>query len=104
MNYTKKKIKNIDNTIKVKIYNGTKKTIDAKIINKKNYLASDTEKIDVKTKFDYKLPIYKNDVIGNADIFIGGKMVNSCKILAKDTVLEYNFKYCLNKVINCFIL
>ena len=68
------------------------------------YLMNKNDNSDFKTNLHYEYPIKKNQKIGTVDVYINHQKVQTRNIVAKESVEEFNFQYCLNKVFNWFIL
>lgn len=98
-----KSILDNDMPVQVNIENGTKAQIKAKVEGNSSMLVSDNEMIDLKTSINYKLPIKKNEVVGNVDIYVNDKRVERHNIISMETVKKYDFAYCFEKTLDYFI-
>lgn len=103
-NYKSKNLLKKNKTITVRTDKGTKKSIKASIIGNSKYLISPGEEYYFKTKINYHFPVSKKEKIGTVDVYIGEQKVQTREIVAEESVEEFNFQYCLNKVFNWFIL
>ena len=103
-NYNYKNLLKKNKIININTERGTKQKIKAYIQGSSKYLINNKENYNFKTKIHYNFPIEKKDKIGTVDIYINNKKIQTRNIIAQENVEEYNFKYCLNKVFNCFIL
>lgn len=102
-NYNYETVLEDNRLLNLKVVNGTKDSIAAKIEGGSSILLSDEDKIEMKTHFDYTFPINKNDVIGNVDIYVNDECIEKHNIISTEGVQEYNLKYCLEKVFKYFI-
>lgn len=93
-----------DRQIDINIENGTKDKIKAQVEGRSRMLISDADKIDIRTSFDYQLPIKKNDILGNVDIYVNEQCVERHKIVSEEPVRKYDYEYCLESIFNYFIL
>lgn len=90
--------------LNVNIYGGNKKSIKATMKGKTDFLIKKTDKIQIKTKINYRFPIHNKEKIGDVEIWINNKKIKNNKIIAKEKVEKYDFFYCLRKIFNKFIL
>lgn len=109
MNYGKdnfyyKNLLKKNKVIRVNTDGGTKNSIQASIMGKSKYLINSNETFQFKTNINYDFPIKENEKIGTVDVYIGDKKVQTRNIVSKESVEEFNFKYCFNKVFNWFVL
>lgn len=102
-NYDFKELLEKDKDINVKIEHGTKEKIKACVMGESNLLIGNKEKYTAKTQINYKFPIKVNDTIGKVDLYIQNKLVQSRKIVSKDNVEEYNYRYCIKKAFDYFV-
>ena len=102
-NYDFKELLEKDKDINVKIEHGTKEKINACVMGESNLLIGNKEKYTTKTQINYKFPIKVNDTIGKVDLYIQNKLVQSRKIVSKDNVEEYNYRYCIKKAFDYFV-
>ena len=103
-NYHYKNLLEKNKTIRIKTEGGTKKSIQASVVGNSKYLMNKNDNSDFKTNLHYEYPIKKNQKIGTVDVYINHQKVQTRNIVAKESVEEFNFQYCLNKVFNWFIL
>lgn len=103
-NYNYKNLLKKNKVINVKTEQGTKKSIKASIQGKSKYLINNNEKYSFETNISYHFPVEENDKIGTVDVYIDDKKVQTRDIIARESVEEFNFKYCFNKVFDWFIL
>ncbi len=90
--------------LNLNIEGGTKNQIKAQIEGDSTMLLSKEDAVEIKTSFDYTLPVKKNDVLGKVDIYVNNQCVDEHNILAIDSVEKYNYKYCVKKILEYFIL
>ena len=102
-NYDYRDILEENKIIDVKLERGTKKSVSAYVEGKSNFLMSNNEKCDVKTKINYDFPIYKNDIIGRVDLYIQDKLIQTRNIISNENAEEYNYRYCLKKTFDYFV-
>lgn len=102
--YNYKTILEDNRIIDINITNGTKDKISAQIDGGSRMLLSNEDRIDIKTSFDYSLPLNKNETIGNVDIYVNNQCVEKHKILSKESVKKYDYRYCFEKVFDLFTL
>lgn len=93
-----------DREIEINIETGTKEKIKAYIQGESRMLISEEDVIDIKTEIDYKLPVKKNQTIGSVDIYVNNQCIEKHAIISKESVREYNYKYCLEKTFDYFVL
>lgn len=103
-NYNYKNLLKKNKVIKVKTERGTKKSIKAAITGTSKYLINNKERYNFKTNINFSYPIEEKEKIGTVDVYINDKKVQTRNIIAKESVEEFNFKYCFNKVFGWFIL
>lgn len=103
-NYQYKNLLEKDKTICVKTNQGTKESIKATVKGSSKYLINPNDNFNFKTNIQYKYPIKENQKIGTVDVYINDKKIQTRSIIAKESVEEFNFKYCFNKVFGWFIL
>lgn len=102
-NYNYKTVLEGNRLLNLKVVNGSKDSITAKIDGGSSILLSKEDKIEMKTSFDYTFPINTNDVIGKVDIYINDECIEQHNIVSKESVRKYNLKYCLEKTFDYFI-
>ena len=102
-NYKYKEIIKGEPMVYVNIVNGTKNKISARVEGKYSALISKKDIVKKDTKISYKLPIKKDSSIGEVDILINDGCVKKCKLIAMESVEEYNYMYCLKKTLEYFI-
>ncbi|MFQ9515517.1 MAG: D-alanyl-D-alanine carboxypeptidase family protein [Eubacterium sp.] len=102
-NFNYKTVLEDDRQLEVAIDNGTKNKIVAQVNGNSRMLVSDQDQIEMKTFFDYQLPVKRNDTIGHVDIYINNQKVEQHKIVSMESVRKYDYKYCLEKAFGYFI-
>lgn len=102
-NYFYRTIYDADKVFNVKLQNGTKKSIKAKINDNVKILISDKDIVKTNTQITYKYPIMKNDKVGAWKIYVNNELIEEYDIHATETAIRYDFKYCFRKVIEKFL-
>ena len=103
-NYEFKNIIEKNKPIMLPVENGIKSEIKCTLDSSLKALVSNEDKINIKTKIDYKLPINVKDKVGSVWVYINNKIVKKIKIISKEKVYKFNFTYCLRKALSYFIL
>ena len=87
------------------VKNGTKESVLTYIPYSFDMLMSDEEVVDiVYSVYDYvKAPVKFNQEVGKVYIYVNEKLIKVIPILAKETVLEQDFLWCLKYVIKMFL-
>lgn len=87
----------------INIENGTKDKIKARVDSGSGMLLSDNDEVEIKTSFDYQLPVNQNDTIGSVDIYVNNQVVEQHKIIAMQSVRKYDYSYCIEKMLDYFM-
>lgn len=87
------------------VKNGTKESVLTYIPYSFDMLMSDEEVVDiVYSVYDYvKAPVKFNQEVGKVYIYVNEKLIKVIPILAKETVPEQDFLWCLKYVIKMFL-
>lgn len=96
----------IDNYKELNIKDGIEKEIDTYIYGNVSTLISDSDIIDYEYIFpEYvEAPVYKNQVVGKVIIKINDKEYQKLNICANKGVKKRDFLYCLNKIIDFWMV
>lgn len=103
-NYEFKNIIEKNKPIMLPVENGIKSEIKCTFDSSLKALVSNEDKINIKTKIDYKFPINVKDKVGSVWVYINNKKVKNIKIISKEKVYKFDFTYCLRKAFSYFIL
>ena len=103
-NYEFKNIIEKNKPIMLPVENGIKSEIKCTLDSSLKALVSNEDKINIKTKIDYKLPNNVKDKVGSVWVYINNKKVKNIKIISKEKVYKFDFTYCLRKALSYFIL
>lgn len=103
-NYDFKSIIKKNKQIVLPIKNGTKSKIKCTLDSSLKALVSNEDKINIKTKIDYKFPVNVKDKVGSVSVYINNKKVKNIKIISNEKVYKFDFAYCLRKVLSYFVL
>lgn len=94
----------VDDLMQIKVENSVIGEVASYTEGDLQMLVSEKDKIEYKTNVGkIEAPVSKGQVLGKVDVIVNDKIICKFDIKSKQSVEEYNYTYCIRKIVQEFL-